>query len=320
MRVLAGDIGGTKTALALFEEERELDSGRFPSAARAGLLEIVREFLGDREIDAAVFAVAGPVRDGRSRTTNLPWELDSAELSGALDAPVELLNDFAAVVHGVGELQQEQLQVLAPGEPEPDGPIAVLGAGTGLGEGVGVPVDGALRVLPSEGGHTDLAPRTPVEARLLAYLWKHVAGRVSVERAVSGMGIPLLYDFVVDDGLAEARPEIRDEMAAGDAAAVIAAHGERGTDPACVRALDLFVGLYGAEAGNLALKVLPTGGLYVAGGIAPKLRERLSRGDFLEAMRDKGRMRAVLERIPVALVLEPRVGLLGARARARHLR
>ena len=257
---------------------------------------------------------------GRCKTTNLPWQLDERELGSALGCQVRLLNDFSAVVHGIGELDDAQLQVLQEGERDPAGPFAVIGAGTGLGEGIGVRGGhGRVIALAGEGGHRDLAPRNATEDRLLAYLRRRLGGRVSVERVVSGMGLPVLHDFVIDDGLAVSSAEVLEEIGAGDAAAVIGQHGQAGDDDACSRALDLFIGLYGAAAGNLALGVVPSGGLYVAGGIAPRLVERIARGDFMEALLDKGRMGPLLARVPVAVVLEPRVGLLGARACAARL-
>ena len=264
--------------------------------------------------------VAGPVVEQRCQTTNLPWWLDSQKLSAHLHCPVRLLNDFEAIVLGIGLLQNEQLHVLQEGEGRQPGPIAVLGAGTGLGEAVAVPgLNGGLpQVLASEGGHCDFAPRTESEISLLRFLQRR-HGRVSVERAVSGPGLTAIFDFIVESGQAIPHPSTLMHLNNRDPSAVIGECGLEGSDPACSKALELFVNLYGAEAGNLALKVLPTGGLYVAGGIAPKLLDALIDGRFLSALLDKGRMRTVLERMYIAIVLEPRVALQGALRQAAAL-
>jgi glucokinase len=199
------------------------------------------------------------------------------------------------------------------------GPIAVLGAGTGLGEAIGVSTAEGLIVLPSEGGHCDLAPRNELEIDLLRFLQKRHKRRVSVERVVSGPGLVSTHAFVIAHGLAPADPVTEAEMQAGDPGEVISRRGLSGEDPACERALALFVSLYGAEAGNLALKILPTGGLYLAGGMAPKLISLLRGGEFMRAMLDKGRMSDLLARLPVAVIMNPRVPLLGARVQAKRL-
>ncbi|HKP55858.1 MAG TPA: glucokinase [Polyangiales bacterium] len=318
MRILAGDIGGTKTDLALYDGTTIVARKRYPSRDYPSLTAVALEFLGTITIDAAAFAVAGPVRDGRCKATNLPWEMDEVTLKGALRAPVTLLNDLAAVIFGIPELDpQADLVVLHEGEREAQGPIAVVAAGTGLGEAIGVPTARGLRVLPSEGGHTDLAPRNEVEIALLRFMYTRHPARVSSERVLSGPGLIAIYDFVVAQGLATPKPETRAEMSTTDPAAVIGRLGSSGEDPACERALSLFVSLYGSEAGNLALKVLPTGGLYIGGGIAPKILERLRRGDFLQALQTKGRMSDVLQTIPVSVVTSKDVAVIGAHAAAK---
>jgi glucokinase len=321
MLLLAGDIGGTKTELAIYEQQGdacvELASVLYKSRAYATFEHVLDEFLQGRRVDAAGLAVAGPVAHGRCKTTNLPWELDERALSAQIGAPVALSNDFSATVLGIAELRPSDLEVLSAGQRDPDGPIAVLGAGTGLGEALAVPLpNGGLRVLPSEGGHADFAPRDDVEIDLLRFLSKRVGGRVSIERVVSGPGLIALYEYVRATGRSQPDPDTEAEMLAGDAAEVIGRRGTADQDPACARALSLFVSLYGAEAGNLALKILPTGGLFVAGGMSPKLIEALRRGEFMRSMLDKGRMRPLLEQIPVAVVMNRRVALLGARAMA----
>lgn len=320
MLLLAADIGGTKTDLALYEQVGDrfvvAASGRYASRDHRSFEQVLRAFVQGRSVHAAGLAVAGPVVEGRCKTTNLPWELDERALAHELGAPVGLCNDFSAVVLGIPELARTDLALLSEGERDPDGPIAVIGAGTGLGEAIGVPTGRGLRVLPSEGGHADFAPRDETEIELLRFLRTRVGGRVSVERAVSGPGLIAVYEFVCAHERARVDPETEAQMRQGDAAEVIGRRGEAGEDAACARAVALFMSLYGAEAGNLALKTLPSGGLFVAGGIAPKLIATLHRGEFMRALLDKGRIRPVLERVPVAVVMNPQVSLLGARALA----
>lgn len=319
MRLLAGDVGGTKTLLALFEERNgvftELRRERFESAAYAGLAQMVRAMMGaeTETLDRAAFGIAGPVVDDTSKTTNLPWHIDARAMEKELEIErICLLNDFQAVALGVPSLQPADLVVLQEGEVDPQGPIAILGAGTGLGEAVVVPTADRLRVLPSEGGHTDFSPRDEVEIDLLRFLMaRH--GRVSVERVVSGQGLVGIYEFLTHTQLEKESPEIRQRMEQGDPGAVIGSTALDGGDAACVRAVRMFVSLYGAEAGNLALKVLPTGGLYVGGGIAPKLLPFMKSPEFLESFLAKGRMRPLLERMRVSIILDAHVGLYGAR-------
>lgn len=327
--VLVGDIGGTKTALSLYAHEgrdyREVASARYVSSAYSGLSPIAREFLrstlGDApwsSLRAGVFGVAGPVEHGVCKTTNLPWVIDERTLAAALAAPVSLINDFQAAALGIAELSPADFVVLQEGEVDPEGVVALLGAGTGLGEAMVVPTPSGPRLVSSEGGHVDFAPRSPLEVDLLRFLWKRHR-RVSVERVVSGPGLHALYDFVVESGQAPEAPEIRALLAESDPGKVIGEHGLHGTDAACSRAVDMFVSLYGSEAGNLALKVLPRGGLYVAGGIAPKLVDKVRDGSFMHAFLDKGRLSSALERLHVAVVMNPKLALLGARRLAVQL-
>jgi glucokinase len=327
--VLAGDIGGTKTALSLYalednSELREVASARFASSEYSGLLPIVHEFLGTTtggsvsSLRAAAFGVAGPVEHGISKTTNLPWVIDQRRLSEQLGAPVGLINDFYAVALGIGELRANELEVLQEGEVDPKGPVAIIGAGTGLGQALLVPSATGVIVLPSQGGHTDFAPRNELEIELLRFLWKRHR-TVSNERVISGMGIKTLYEFITQTGHAPESPAVKAELEDADAGAVIGKHALAATDPACVRAIDMFISLYGAEAGNLALKTLPTGGLYVTGGIAPRQIEKLRHGSFMHAFLDKGRMASLLEKVRVSVVMNSQVGLLGARWLAKDL-
>jgi glucokinase len=328
--LLAGDIGGTKTALSLCARDgdgrySELASAAYPSAQYSGLLPIVRQFFKEAaakhdalNLRAAGFGVAGPVENGVCKTTNLPWVLDERLLAEGLGTQVSLINDFHAVALGIPELAADAFVVLQQGEIDREGPVAILGAGTGLGEAILMPTPSGARVIASEGGHADFAPRTPLEVELLKFLWRRHR-RVSVERVVSGQGLRALYDFVLDHKLAAEADSVRSQLEKEDAGKVIGEHGVRGSDAACEHAVDMFVSLYGAEAGNLALKVLPHGGLFVAGGIAPKLIEKLRDGSFMHAFLDKGRLSSTLQRLHVAVVVNPRVGLLGARRRASEL-
>ncbi len=316
--ILAGDVGGTKTVLALFEERRgQLTLARDvtrPSREFPSLEAIVHDFLngGPRpDVAAACFGVAGAVIDGRCVTTNLPWTLDEKVLSHAIPAPrVKLLNDLEAAAWGVMHLPAAELATLQAGTPR-NGNMVLIAAGTGLGEAL-IAWDGARHhVIASEGGHADFAPRTERETELHRYLRREF-GHVSYERVLSGPGLFNIYRFGLDtSGIAEP-PWLKDRLASGDRSAVISEIGLSGGHPLCVEALELFASVYGAEAGNLALKALAVGGVYVGGGIAPKIRAKLSDGRFIAAFRDKGRFAGLMESIPVHLALNPRAPLLGA--------
>lgn len=321
MLVLGGDIGGTKTRLGLFEmwEGHRLQRAEraFPSADHDGLESVVEQFLRELEEDErpsrAGFGLAGPVTGRRMRTTNLPWTVDADELERrfGLDRVV-LLNDLEATAWGIGELEEDSLPALAHGAEGAVGNIAVIAPGTGLGE-AGMYWNGAThRPWGTEGGHASFAPVDDEQVALLAFLRrKHV--HVSWERVVSGPGLVRVFRFVLDDeGVAS--PVWLEQ--ADDPAATVARRGLDGADPLAERALALFVRLYGAEAGNLALKVMSTGGVYLGGGITPKIRPALERFGFLEAFRAKGRMRPLLEAMPVRLVLDDRAALYGAARRA----
>jgi glucokinase len=326
-RVLAGDVGGTKTALAIFERLergwREVATTVFASADHGGLELPAAAFLdaaGARPV-AAALGVAGPVVEGRVHTTNLPWIVDALALSSALAIPrVAVMNDFEATARGLFELGVGELAILQEGSVDPLGPVAVLGAGTGLGQAIVVPTPEGVRVLPTEGGHTTFAPRDELEDGLLRFLRARHPEHVSYERVLSGPGIATLHEYLVESGLAQSSAETLARLQSEDPGAVIGELGTSGADDACARALALFVSIYGAEAGNLALKTLPTGGLFVSGGIAPKILPAMTRdGAFVQSFLAKGRMRPVLETIRVAVVLETRAGLLGARALAASL-
>jgi glucokinase len=319
MRVLAVDVGGTKTLAALYEGEPgtfvEVASRRYESHEYSGIVPILADFLERKTVAAAAIGVAGPVIDDACKTTNLPWHLDARGIESELAIPrVRLINDFEAVALGVTELPSSELAVLQERPVDRSAPAAVIGAGTGLGEAIILPSEEGLpRVLPTEGGHADFAPRDDVEIELLRFLRARY-GHVSYERVLSGPGLEALYDFVVESGLAATAGATRALLeAADDRAAVIGECALSCADDACVRAVSLFVSVYGAEAGNLALKTLPGAGVFVAGGIAPKLLPIIREGEFLRSFRDKGRMIPVLDPVPVSVVLDPNVGLVGAR-------
>jgi glucokinase len=257
------------------------------------------------------------VVNGVCRTSNLPWVVSAkgiAEASGI--RRVVLLNDFAALGHGLARLQPVDVVTLQPGRDDPKGVVAVIGAGTGLGEGFVVRGRGRVRVMASEGGHADFAPHDETEWGLFEFLRARY-GHVSWERVLSGNGLVDLYHYLAGRGEIAHRPDITQEMrAAKDAAAVVSRHGLEGTDPLAERALTLFAKLYGAQAANLALSVFATGGVYVAGGIAPQILAKLQDGTFMTAFLDKGRLSDVLAHVPVHVIVNPRVGLLGAAAEA----
>ncbi|MCA9516584.1 MAG: glucokinase [Myxococcales bacterium] len=319
MWALAGDVGGTKTLLALYERDehgvRRHALKRYPSPRFGGPEEVLRDFLADAPapVDAAALGVAGPVEDGVCDTTNLPWRVDAAALGAALGIPrVTLVNDFEAIARGIPHVHPGELLVLQDAPVVATAPYAVLGAGTGLGEAIAIRCGGALRVLPSEGGHKDFAPHDELGIELLGWLLsKH--DHVSWERVLSGPGLVTLHAFLIAAGHGlpmVARPTHAPD---DDPAAIIGTHAVDGTDTTCVRAAELFASLLGAEAGNLALTALAYGGVFVTGGVATKLAPILRDGAFMRAFVAKGRMSHLLRDMRVAIVTDPEVGLLGAR-------
>jgi glucokinase len=320
--ILAGDVGGTKVHLALYDfTDGKLDyrrEERFPAKEYSGLQDIVKEFLAADKASAACFGVPGPVRDGRLRLTNLPWTLDSRELSANLGIEhVFLINDLEANGYGIAELQPDQICTLSEGDPSQIGNRALIAAGTGLGEGL-LTWNGRIHVpYPSEGGHADYAPRNEEEIELLRFLQRKYNGRISWERVVSGQGITNIFEFLRDVRGVEVPPALAEELAAvDDWNSVITSKGLSGESEICARTLDMFVSAYGAEAGNLALKVLAVGGLYLGGGIAPRILEKLKDGVFMKAFTDKGRLSQLLINTPVRVILESRAAVLGAAAYA----
>ncbi|MES1982463.1 MAG: glucokinase [Pseudomonadota bacterium] len=316
--ILAGDIGGTKTLLQIRSTAGTgavLLQKSYPSAAYAGLAEILQQFLteaGVTDIAAACFALAGPVLGRRVQLTNLPWAVDADELAGRFAIPrLQLVNDFAAVGHGLDALQPSDLLTLQSASAEAHGTRLVVGAGTGLGVGYLTWCNGKYMVHPSEGGHMDFAPLNAMQEDLLHHLQAQ-HGHVSYERIVSGPGLVALLEFVCATGRAGMTPQLSGAMRAGDAAAAITRLGQQSDEPAAAMALGLFMEIYGAFVGNFALATLPRGGVFVAGGIAAKIAEHMTRGPFLNAFCNKGRFADLLGTLPLQLVLNPGVGLLGA--------
>lgn len=349
-QILAGDTGGTKTILKLLEADpsagrtglafKPLYSERFISREFADLVPLVRRFFSNAAAaigskpnpQKACFSIAGPVVNNTCTLTNLSWILSAERLQQDLTiAQIRLLNDFAAVGYGIEALEPEDILTLQAGEPDFTAPIGVIGAGTGLGQGFVIRHGEQYQVFGTEGGHADFAPRSELEFLLLQYLRdKHELSRISVERVVSGMGIASIYQFLRDRQGSVESPEIARairtwEQEAGkaeksvDPGAMIGKAAAEKRDLLCQETMEFFVAAYGAEAGNLALKLLPYGGLYIAGGVAAKNLELMKSGIFLKAMCDKGRMRPLVERIPVHVILNERVGLLGAALIAARL-
>ncbi len=347
--ILAGDIGGTKTHLALYEwKDERIDPVRletFHSRDYGSLDEILTEFLtpptpptpidelgaspGEGvevpappepvKLDAACFGVAGPVIQNHCHATNLPWIVDGAALAKQFDIPtVQLLNDLEATAHGLLLLRPEELHQLNPGKPASDKQaIALIAAGTGLGEAILFWDGQRYKPMPSEGGHADFAPNNDNEIELLRHVRGHYL-HVSYERVLSGPGLLAIYEYVRDAKKNEPT-WLAEKVAAGDAAAAIAEAALKGQADIAKQALDLFVSIYGAEAGNLALKAMALNGVYVGGGIAPKILEKLKDGTFMKAFTNKGRYKRLMSNMPVYVVLNDRTALLGAASTAARL-
>lgn len=323
MKVLAGDIGGTKTWLRVTEFDasgaRNLAEQRYPSAAYPHLTQMLREFLGSvgsPRIDKACFGVAGPVRgDGLRQSvpvTNLPWQLDSRALADALAIPkVWLLNDFQAAGYGIEALGTADLEVLHAGHPEQHASRLVVGAGTGFGMAQLIWQRDHYEVLPSESGHAEFAPCDETQVEFSRYLLEK-DGRAFYDQVLSGVGLVNMYNFLLMRQPAAVNALLRQEMCEGDPAAAITRFALDEDDPLANAALDFFVSLYGSWTGSLALITQPRGGVYIAGGIAAKINERMKAGGFMRAFLDKGVMAPVVAAMPVQVVLNTQLGLLGA--------
>jgi len=319
--ILAGDVGGTKVNLAVYDfvngNLTHTRDKQYRAKDYSGLEEIVKEFVVSEKITAACFGVPGPVREGRLRLTNLPWTLDSRELATNLKIDyVFLINDLQANGYGIAELTSEQIYTLSEGDARQMANRALISAGTGLGEAFMI-WDGRDYVpYPSEGGHSDFAPRNEDEIDLLRFLKQKYAGRISFERIVSGQGLPNIYEFLREVRGLDEPAWLAQRMATEDPNVVITELALAAKSEICEKTLDMFVSAYGAEAGNLALKILSLGGLYVGGGIAPRILEKLKDGTFMKAFTDKGRLSQLLVNTPVRVILESKTALMGAAAYA----
>lgn len=319
---LSGDIGGTKTLLQIGAADRvsaPLLQKSYASAAYGGLAEMLDDFVaeaGRPTIAAACLALAGPVSGRLVQLTNLPWKVDADALEKRFAIKrVTLINDFEAVGTGIAVLQAGELLTLQKGVTQAGNRLAV-GAGTGLGVAWLTPSHGGYKVHPSEGGHIDFAPANDTQYALQRYLQQRY-GHVSYERIVSGPGMLAIFEFLRDTARESPSVELMAAMAEDDAAAVLTRYAQQADEPIARSTLDLFIAIYGAFAGNLALAALPRGGIYMAGGIAAKIPALLQRGDFLHAFLDKGRFSQLLQTLPLHIVLNEQVGLLGAAVRAR---
>ena len=320
--ILAGDIGGTKTALGIYSPEKGIGTPlareTFASANYACLEDVVAEFRlkFDFDIDKATFGVAGPVAVGKAVITNLPWIIDEERLKDALGvSTVKLLNDLEAIAWSVSSLEENDIYALNDyGEPEKGGTIAVIAPGTGLGEAFLVWDGSRFLAQASEGGHADFAPTNELEIELLRYLLKK-HDHVSYEMVCSGIGIPNIYNYFKDSGRMEVPAWLVRELEnVQDPTPLIinTALKKGGSCPICEATLDMFIALLGAEAGNMALKILPTGGVYLGGGIPPRILPQLQKGLLMQNFLHKGRMSKLLSSLPVNVILKPDMALTGA--------
>lgn len=317
--ILAGDIGGTKTVLSILTRESNgavtcLREQTYSSQHFTTFDDILTVFLpADVKIKSACFGVAGPVVNQRCQTTNLPWLLDAAALSRRLgNAKVKLLNDLEAMALGMLYLPEHELVELNPEAETQAGNIAVIAAGTGLGEAILYWDGDKHHPIATEGGHSDFAAQTVQEDQLLAYLRRLYPDHVSCERILSGIGFSHLYDFLLSQGFASPCPAVPAANSGIDRNAAVSRLGVAGEDPLCAEAVRLFVQFYGAETGNLALKSLSTGGVFIGGGIGPKILPALQDGQFINAFKAKGRFFPLLNKMSVKLSLNPRTPLIGA--------
>lgn len=317
--ILAGDIGGTKCSLGLYTIDRSGDplpvtSVTVPSNDAPSAADLIHGFLKNyagARVSSACFGYAGPVVNGEAKGTNLPWPISAQEISRKLNIPtVRVINDLAALAVAVPHLPDTALLTLQPGTADPTGNIALLAAGTGLGEALLIRHQGKAVPIASEGGHKDFTPKNHLEYRLCSFLFD-LYGHASIERVLSGRGLIDLYRFLLTEHGNKAPDWFAATLASGDATE-ITTKALAGSDPVCRLALDLFATLYGAEAGNLALQYLATGGVYIGGGIAPKIQQSLRSPGFRLAFNAKGRMQPLLASIPVFLILDPTAALLGA--------
>lgn len=319
--LLAGDVGGTKTDLALFDPRygphEPLEEATFLSAEYASLEELIATYLSQvsQRPTAACLGVAGPVVQGHASVTNLSWETDEPHLAQALSFErVHLINDLEAIASAIPLLRADDLHTLNDRAPRPGGAIAVVAPGTGLGEAFLTWNGHRYEAQPSEGGHTDFAPTDELQIGLLRYL-SDIHGHVSWERVCSGIGIPNIYTYLKATGIADEPTWLAEQLAeAADATPVIVKHGLEAEEPCrlCAQTVDIFVSILGAEAGNMALKTLATGGVYLGGGIPPRILPALGNGRFMERFRHKGRFEGFMLSLPVHVILNFKAALLGA--------
>ena len=317
-KILAGDIGGTKTVLALYREDGNpatpLKKARFASQDYPSLGAIIAEFFkeGQPDLLRASFGVAGPVQEGVARITNLPWVIESAELSKQIHAPVRLINDLTAIAHAVPFLSSADIETLKPGKPEPNETIAVIAPGTGLGEAFLTWAGNRYRPHASEGGHVGFSPANALQVELLQFLQTRY-GHVSFERVCSGSGLPNLYDFLKESGRFSEPDWLREALAhANDPTPVIVEGATEKHSDICIATLDLFAQILGNETGNLVLKVLATSGIYLAGGMPRRILPWLRKKDFVQAFIQKGRFTEILNNVPIHVILNPETALIGA--------
>jgi glucokinase len=327
MAYLAGDIGGTKTLLALYASAQDLHhplaERSFPSSEYDSLEACVRAFLAETGavVEWAAFGVAGPVIRGAARITNLPWQMNEGALAAAAGArAVRLLNDLESIANAIPVLNADDVVALNDVQADSRGAIGVVAPGTGLGEAFLVHESGGYRAHPSEGGHCDFAPNTDLEIEMLRFLLPVFDGHVSYERVCSGLGIPNIYNFMKWSGYAELH-EIEEQLAAAkDPTPVIMTNAmSAAPSPRCKATLDMFCSVLAAQAGNLALTVMATGGLYLGGGIPPRILPALQRGSFLQSFLNKGRLRSLMERVPLRVIVNAKAGLIGAARAATTL-
>lgn len=318
--ILAADIGGTKTRIAFFSMDANqlsdpINEQSFPSQQYDSLDAIVREYLAGKShrAEMACFGVAGPVVGSRIETANLPWHIDQNVLGQMIGIEqLDLINDLEATAYGIEGLRDQQLYTLNSGKPIPGGNRALIAAGTGLGT-AGIFWDrNRYRPIASEGGHVDFAPRNELQINLLRYLIEKFGGHASIERALSGPGLFNIYSFLRDTKFAEEPEWLAAEIAGGDKTAAVSNAALANKCELAVKALDMFAEIYGAMAGNVALVMKSLGGLYVGGGIAPKIIEKLKDGTFMRAFKDKGRMSSLVASIPVHVILDDKTALYGA--------
>jgi len=315
LTILAGDVGGTKTNMALCQVDadgiQKLKEKKYASHDHHSLKEIILDFTGDMLPERICTAVAGPVLHGKSSLTNLSWQLDSDSLSAELKIPVCFINDLEATAYGLAGLDKKELATIAEGDPASQGNIAIIAPGTGLGE-AGLYWDGEYyHPFATEGGHSDFAPRTEGDIGFFRYLQQQF-GHVSWERVVSGMGIKNIYHYLTEERQEKVPEWLSQRMAKEDPAAVISEAALRREDPVCSEVMDLFVRYLATEASSLVLKLMATGGLYLAGGIPPKILPLLQNGNWSKNFDNNGRMHDLSQRIPIHVVLNDKMALMGA--------